>query len=248
MRITFLGTSSGSPAPNMRCSCTLIEIGEKKYIIDAGTLIIEQLATRNIAITDINALFITHMHRDHTDGLPSFYLRMHHRRFAQFPSPKIFLPQNPMQPTIDALNAWRTCCGGVRLPEQPVEFVQVEPGVIYDDGVLKVTALPTKHSDILHSYSYLLEAEGKRVFFSGDFSSKPIGEFHYEILEDQLDLAVCELGHFTADTYGIIFKDHPPKQLIINHISQRKFASAYEFLTVSEFPTLLAHDGMVFDV
>ena len=248
MRITFLGTSSGSPAPNMRCSCTLVEVGEKKYIIDAGTLIIEHLANRNIPLPAISALFITHMHRDHTDGLPSFYLRMTHRRFAECPKPEILLPQNPMQPTIDALNAWRFCNAGIQPPAEPVKFTQVMPGVVYDDGVLKVTALPTKHSAILNSYSYLLEAEGKRVFFSGDFSSKPIGEFHYEILDQPLDLAVCELGHFTADTYGIIFKDHPPKQLIINHISQRKFASAYEFLATSEFPTMLAHDGMVVDV
>ena len=248
MRITFFGTSSGSPAPNMRCSCTLVEVGDKKYIIDAGTLIIEQLATRNIKITDISALFITHMHRDHTDGLPSFYLRMTHKRFDEFPVPEILLPQQPMEPIIDILNAWRSCNGAVRPAREDVKFTQVMPGVVYDDGILKVTALPTKHSAILNSYSYLLEAEGKRVFFSGDFSSKPIGEFHYEILEEPLDLAVCELGHFTADTYGVIFKDHPPKQLIINHISQRKFASAYEFLEVCEFPTLLAHDGMVIDV
>ncbi|MBQ9952711.1 MAG: MBL fold metallo-hydrolase [Clostridia bacterium] len=248
MRITFLGTSSGSPAPNTKCSCTLIEVGAKKYIIDAGTLIIEQLANRNINITDISALFITHMHRDHTDGLPSFYLRLLHPRFAEKPAPEIYLPQNPMQPTIDALNAWRACNGGVNPPKRPVKFAQVKPGVVFDDGVLKVTALPTKHSEILDAYSYILEAEGKRVFFSGDFSSKPVPEFHYEILEEPLDLAVCELGHFTADNYGIIFAEKPPKQLIINHISKKKIASAYNFLEVCEFPTLLAHDGMVIDV
>jgi ribonuclease Z len=72
MRITFFGTSSGSPVANKKCSCTLLEIGDRKYIIDAGTLVIEQLANRNINIAEINALFITHMHRDHTDGLPSY--------------------------------------------------------------------------------------------------------------------------------------------------------------------------------
>lgn len=248
MRITFFGTSSGSPAPNNKCSCTLIEIGDKKYIIDAGTLIIEQLANRNLSPTDINALFITHMHRDHTDGLPSYYLRLQHKRFADKPAPEIFLPQNPMQPTIDALNAWRACNGAVNPPLRPINFNQIMPGVIYDDGVAKVTALPTQHSAILDAYSFLFEAEGKRVFFSGDFSSKPIGEFHYEILDEPLDLAVCELGHFTADTYATIFAEKQPKQLIINHISKKKIASAYNFLEVCPFPVLLAHDGMVYDV
>lgn len=249
MRITFFGTSSGSPAPNMKCSCTLIEVGAKKYIIDAGTLIIEHLATRNIALPEISALFITHMHRDHTDGLPSFYLRMNHPRFAEFPVPEILLPQQPMEPIIEALTAWRNCNGGsVRPAREDIKFTQVNPGVVFDDGVLKVTAYLTRHSGVVHTYSYLLEAEGKRVFFSGDFSRMPDEEFHYEILDDPLDLAICELGHFKAEKYATIFKDHPPKQLIINHISKKNIASAYDFLDVCEFPTLLAHDGMVIDV
>ena len=244
MRITFFGTSSGSPAPNMKCSCTLVEIGSKKYIIDAGTLIIEQLANRNIDIAEINALFITHMHRDHTDGLPSYFLRLH-GPYGKNADPEILLPQDPMQPVIDALNAWLLCNEG---KIKPIRFTQVKPGVVFDDGVLKVTAYPTRHSDVVNTYSYLLEAEGKRVFFSGDFHRTPEEEFHYEILEDTLDLAVCELGHFKAEKYGIIFNKNPPKKLVINHISKKNIASAYDFVAIAKFPTLLAHDGMVVDV
>lgn len=247
MRITFFGSSSGSPGPNMKCSCTLIEIGEKKYIIDLGTILIEQLANRNINIAEINALFITHMHRDHTDGLPSYYLRLH-SPYGKLADPDIFLP-GPIEPIIDALKAWRMCNGAT--PEsvfRPIKFHEVQEGEIFNDGTLKVTALPTKHSQVLNCYSYLLEAEGKRVFFSGDFNRQPDEEFHYEILDEQLDLAVCELGHFKAEKYGIIFAEKPPKKLIINHISKKNMASAYDFRLSSEFPTDLAHDGMVVDV
>ncbi len=246
MRITFFGSSSGSPGPNMKCSCTLIEIGERKYIIDIGTLLIEQLANRDINIAEINALFVTHMHRDHTDGLPSYYLRLH-SPYGKDADPELFIPQMPMQPVIDALDAWRNCNGNTK-EARPIKFRQVKEGEIFNDGVLKVTAYPTQHSEVVNTFSYLLEAEGKRVFFSGDFSREPDQEFHYEILEEQLDLAVCELGHFKAEKYGIIFAEKPPKKLIINHISKKNMASAYDFRLVSEFPTVLAHDGMVVDV
>ena len=245
MRITFFGSSSGSPGANMKCSCTLVEIGTKKYIIDIGTLLIEQLANRNINIAEINALFVTHMHRDHTDGLPSYYERLH-SHYAKEADPDLFLPPD-MERTVQVLEAWRNCNGGISEP-RPLKFHEVQPGEIFDDGVLKVTAYPTRHSDVTPTFSYLLEAESKRVFFSGDFNREPEKEFHYEILEDQLDLAVCELGHFPADRYGIIFEKHPPKKLCINHISKKNFASAYEFLKVAPFPTLLASDGMVIDV
>lgn len=246
MRITFFGSSSGSPSPNMKCSCTLIEVGEKKYIIDIGTILIEQLANRNINIAEINALFITHMHRDHTDGLPSYYLRLH-SPYGVNADPDIFIPQAPMEPVIKALDAWRNCNGHTK-EARPIKFHEVHEGEIFNDGVLKVTAYPTRHSEVVNTYSYILEAEGKRVFFSGDFSREPDQEFHYEILEQPLDLAVCELGHFKAEKYGIIFGEKPPKKLIINHISKKNMASAYDFRLTSEFPTDLAHDGMVVDV
>lgn len=246
MRITFFGTSSGSPAPNMRCSCTLLEIGANKYIVDIGTLLIEQLANRNIALEEINALFITHMHRDHTDGLPSYYIRLH-SGYAQNSDPEIFLPP-PMDKTVELLELWRQCNDASFDQKRPLRFSEVHEGVIFNDGVLKVTAYPTQHSEVVPTFSYLMEAEGKRVFFSGDFNRWPEEEFHYELLTPQLDLAVCELGHFPADRYGIIFAENPPKKLCINHISHKQIASAYEFRANAKFPTVLAFDGMVIDV
>lgn len=245
MRITFFGTSSGSPGPNKKCSCTLIEVGARKYVIDLGTLLIEQLATRNINIAEINAVFITHMHRDHADGLPSYYLRLH-SPYAKEAHPEIFLPP-PMNETVRVLEAWRNCGEGEGAP-RTIRFHEVREGEIFNDGTLKVTAYSTQHSRTLATFSYLLEAEGKRVFFSGDFSREPEREFHYEILQEPLDLAVCELGHFPADRYSIIFAEKAPKKLCINHISQKFIASAYDFRATTEIPTLLAEDGMVIDV
>ena len=246
MRITFLGTSSGSPAPNTRCSCTLLEVGDRKYLVDLGTVVLEPLATLNIPLKEINGVFITHMHRDHTDGLPSFYIRLH-SGYGQDSDPAIFLPP-PMDKTVELLELWRQANDSSFDARRPLRFSEVHEGVIFDDGVLKVTAYPTEHSNVVPTFSYLMEAEGKRIFFSGDFNRWPEKEFHYDLLTPQLDLAVCELGHFPADRYGIIFADHPPKKLCINHISQKRIASAYEFRANAPFPTVLASDGMVLDL
>jgi len=35
MKILFLGTSHGVPEANRRCSCTMIEIGDKRYFVDS---------------------------------------------------------------------------------------------------------------------------------------------------------------------------------------------------------------------
>ena len=72
MRIIFFGSSHGVPEPNRRMSSILVEVGENRYFIDMGTQSIEQLITRRIPVESVKGIFITHMHGDHTDGLPAF--------------------------------------------------------------------------------------------------------------------------------------------------------------------------------
>lgn len=97
-------------------------------------------------------------------------------------------------------------------------------GAIYDDGDLKVTAYRTKHCRT--SYAYLVEAEGKRVLFTGDLSGKgPSEDFPTATLHEGLDLAICESAHFSADAYAPIFAENPPKRVVINHYQPRLYPS-----------------------
>lgn len=243
MRITFIGTSSGSPRANKKCSCTLIEVSDRKYLIDVGTLVTEQLENRAIELCQINAVFITHMHRDHTDGLPSFIQRINPESQAAA-DPDIFLPP-PMQLTLDAIKMWMRCNGVENF--RTLKTREVQEGEIFDDGFIKVTAYRTAHSE--YSYSYLIEAEGKRVLFSGDLSKTPEQDFPYAALTPRLDLAVCELGHFTADKYDLIFNGQTaPKKLCINHCSTKFIDTAYVFKRNSKIPTVIANDSMIIDV
>ena len=72
MKIVFFGSSHGVPEPNRKCSSVMIEVSDNRYFIDMGTQSIEQLISRNIPIESVKAIFITHMHGDHSDGLISF--------------------------------------------------------------------------------------------------------------------------------------------------------------------------------
>ena len=94
---------------------------------------------------------------------------------------------------------------------------------------------------------YLLEAEGKRVLFSGDLSTKgPQVDFPVSVLNQPLDLAVCEAAHFEATEYLPFFEGNGNlKQLCINHYSPRYLASALVLKNkLADLPVLLAQDGM----
>ena len=68
------------------------------------------------------------------------------------------------------------------------------------------------------TFAYLVEAEGKRVVFTGDLA----GDFHdYPrlILEQECDLVVCELTHYPVEKAIPTLKKSKTKKIIFSHVS-----------------------------
>ena len=121
-------------------------------------------------------------------------------------------------------------------------------GVIYDDGTLRVTAIPTRHCEPKPSYALLLEGDGKRVLMSGDLSQfLAKGDFPEIVAREELDLFVCEMAHFGAEHVAPYLKTCRAKQVMFNHYQLRKerdirqLAQCYGFT----FPIAAATDGLV---
>lgn len=222
MRILFIGTSHGRPEPNRRCSSALIEIGERRYFVDMGTQSVEELINRGIPPQSVQGVFITHMHGDHTDGLLSL-LRLCSGAYRGA-DPVICLPGDTER-TKAAITEWLACNHETLAP---MEFRHVEAGTVFDDGTLRVVAYRTGHIDF--SYGFLLEGEGRRVYFSGDMSHRgPAADFPQEVLAAPLDLAVCESAHFAATEYVTALGGQENlKRLYFHHYSSRFLASVLE--------------------
>ncbi len=249
MRIVFFGSSHGFPEPNRRCSSILVQVGSSNYFIDMGTQSIEQLATRGIPVESVKGVFITHMHGDHANGLLSFidlcnwYYKDAH--------PKFFFPGD-IEKTKDAIKGWLSCLKSTEL--RYFEFNHVDDGFSYQDENIKISAFRTKH--IEQSFSYLLEAEGKRVFFSGDLKilTKPTDEapdLPLEEFDKGFDLAILELAHFAAqDKYYSLLKDRDNiKTICINHYSKFRVGSAYTLMELlPDQNIVMAADGLEFEL
>ncbi|MBO5200207.1 MAG: ribonuclease Z [Clostridia bacterium] len=238
MRIVFFGSSHGVPEPNRRCTSILIEVGENRYFIDMGTQSIEELATRRIPVDSVKAVFITHMHGDHTNGLISFVdLCTWYYKTA---NPEFYLPE-PVDCAVDAINGWMKCNGK---PMRDFKFSPVKEGPIFDDGIIRVTAYKTLHTAC--SWAFLVEAEGKRVLFGGDMCGKgPKEDFPLSVLDAPLDLAICEAAHFPATAYLPILGDADLKRLCITHYSDTFLASVLELKkALPHIPVFRAEDGL----
>ena len=153
MKITFFGTSAATPRKNRRNTSIFFEIGEHKYIFDMGCNVIEDLSNRGIDCEEIDAVFISHMHGDHTGGLIPFLGNIDRPALFHI-DPLICLPP-PMEQTIDAYVAWRKCTS--HREQRTFRFQEIEVGTFYDDGTLKVTAYRTEHCWM----SFALKGEAK---------------------------------------------------------------------------------------
>ena len=238
MKFTFIGTSHGVPERNQKCTCTMIEVSGRYYFIDMGAPVCEYLASNGIDIYDVKAVFITHMHGDHTDGLVEFVdlLNWYYREA----NPEIYLPDMNV---VKVFDEWlRVTLAKTR----PIQYREIAEGVIFDDGFLKVTAIPTKHC--VNSYGYLLEAEGKTVLFTGDLC-RPEVDFPEIAKEIEMDMFVGEGAHFEATRYLPYLKECKTKAIYIHHYQPRKIPSVYELAeAMAPIPVTLLKDNDVIEI
>ena len=69
LHLTLCGAGGPMPAPNASGPCVAVVAGERLFIVDAGTDGVRNLGRMGFPIGSIEAVFITHFHSDHIDGL-----------------------------------------------------------------------------------------------------------------------------------------------------------------------------------
>ncbi len=258
MKITFLGTSHGITEKNQFCSSALISTGGKHYLIDAGAPVLTLLKNHDIPLTDVAGVFITHSHHDHFIGLA--VLTQQINEFHQFSdvSFPVYVPDAEDyhrmfhflfgDPAFKGRLEYRVY-GGLTDPFGDRD--RRESAVIFDDGNLRVTAIPVQHFQNAHAF--LLEAEGRRVVFTGDLATD-MPDYPTVITKTNVDLVVTEGAHTRLNKPEImaLLKSSRTKTLIISHRydqfnTDEMVAELMEY-TKDAFETVLAFDGMILDI
>ena len=72
MTVTILGSGTCVPSLNRGASSLLVQVGDKRLLVDIGTGTMRRLLEAGFSIYDIDYLLITHFHPDHTGELASF--------------------------------------------------------------------------------------------------------------------------------------------------------------------------------
>ena len=218
MRVKFLGTAAGVPSVGRECSSVMIEVCGYIYLIDTGASVTHKLCDADISVDKIRAVFFTHYHLDHMYGL-SDILRVVNKRKTGAPSTHYYFTEKL---AIDAWKKYFTEAVG-EIDESLNVFHLYEPDVIFSDENIKVTATPNAHLKKYNrpSYSFTVEAEGKRLVFSGDLSQGlSEGDFPKAAKEEETDLLVLEYAHFDIEDMLSHLEECKLKRLCFSHISR----------------------------
>ena len=258
MKITFLGTSHGITEKNRFCSSALISTGGKHYLVDAGAPVLTLLMNHDVPLETVGGVFITHSHHDHFMGLCTLT-----QQINEFPPFKnvsfpVYVPDAEDYHRMFAFIFGDPAFRG-RLDYRVYGSLTDPHGVrahrtsavIFDDGNLRVTAIPVDHFQNAHAF--LLEAEGKRVVFTGDLLTD-MPDYPALITETETDLVVTEGAHTRLNKPEVmaLLKSSRTGTLVITHrhqdVNPHEVVEELAAYTKDKFKTLAAYDGMVCEI
>jgi len=181
-QVVLLGTGTPPADPDRSGAATAVIVNGTAYLIDFGAGVVRRaksaVVDRGIAALDpvkLRVVFVTHLHSDHTVGYPDLILTpwVLGRRVPL----EVYGPRGIKTMTDHVLAAYaedfaartrdRQLFTVGAFPEgHAVNAHEIQPGVVYKDANVSVTAFATKHA--MESFGYRFDAPDRSIVISGD--------------------------------------------------------------------------------
>lgn len=236
--VVFLGTGTPRPDPTRQGPSLAIVANGQAYLVDAGTGLVRQAAAaflQGVTALQPNQLdiaFLTHLHSDHTLGLADLML-----------TPWVMGRTAPLRlygpvgtkAMVNALQQAYSEDIELRIhglehqtrTGQEVAVQEIQPGVVYQDENVKVTAFAVKHGSWKEALGYRFDADGKSIVVSGD--TRPTESvirscngcdllIHEAYSFEAGQNAYFASFHTSAAELGKIAAQARPKMLVVTHL------------------------------
>jgi ribonuclease BN (tRNA processing enzyme) len=178
-RVVILGTGTPIPDPDRSGPAVAIVVNGRAYLVDCGPGVVRRAtaAMNNgisaLKVTELKIVFITHLHSDHTLGYPDLIFTPW--VIGRTEALEAYGPHGLKEMTAHIEQAWAE---DVRVRREGLEQAnatgykvnvhEIEPGVVYRDENVTVTAFLVKHGIWKEAYGYKFETKDRKIVISGD--------------------------------------------------------------------------------
>ena len=156
-------------------ACIAVITPEHFYLIDSGAGSTDNISRLDLPTSELDGLLLTHFHSDHIAEIYEVNLNS----WVQGrPQPLTVYGPKGVDEVVNGVNAsyrqdriYRTGHHGKDLLPPALgilEYKTIAPGVIFEDGELKITAYVAEHPPIEPAVGYRFDYRGRSVVISGD--------------------------------------------------------------------------------
>lgn len=239
LEIILLGTGYPRPDPERAGPSTAVVVNSKVFVVDTGRGVTMRLWATGHPLRNIRGVFLTHLHSDHTSGLPDL-----------FNTSWIFGRSTPLElygpPGTQEMAGAMVQFFAVDIPIRrdltemnPAAGATVNPhvvreGVVYKDDDVTITAFRVNHEPVEHAFGYRFDAGGRSVVISGDTRlSENLIRFakgadiliheaylpeHFDRVDSPEVAARLKAYHTSAEEAGQVATRAEVKMLVLSHL------------------------------
>ena len=173
MQVIILGSGSPLPDPQRAGPSTLVRTSAGDLVFDCGRGVLMRAAAAASGAGAFKLLSLTHLHSDHITDLNDIITMRWAMSFV--PNPLTVVGPFGTEALVEATEAMLEPDIGYRLAHhddldwRPQSTVtEVERGVVFEEGSVRVTAAPTDHAPVRPTVGYRVEDDGRSVVIAGD--------------------------------------------------------------------------------
>lgn len=276
MKLQYLGTAAAEGIPAIFCDCENCkrtrQLGGKNIrtrsqaLVD-DTLLIDfppdtymHFLTHNIPLSKIKSCIITHSHQDH---LYAEDIKMRRNGFANLDDKNTPLTFYSDKSGYDIISA-----NIAHMSEKEAKAVLIKPFEPFEAEGYTITALRAAHDEKSTPVVYIIEKEGKSIFYSNDTSEYPKESMEYlKKLSRPLSLISLDcteacnhpdyVGHLSLERCinlrNVLISENIADEntiFILNHFSHNGKNVVYdEFKEIAaEHNFMVSYDGMIVNI
>ena len=261
MKVTIIGSGAAIVSKERRGSSFLVDIEEQRLLFDCGWGCALGLVERGVPLESIDHIFISHPHVDHLGNLLTILQSIfvngmyfpEHRR-----SKPLHLHGYPgFKHDYEILRT-------MMFPERNEPYAIVLHEYLNDLVVhfdhFSLQAFPAKHSQHFSALHYSIEAQGKKLFYSGDTGNHPqlvdfatsadIAVFECSVSPVTFEEKGPNPNHLSPYEVGLIAEQANIKQLVITHLYPFYDEHVYRSEINKQYTGKLisAYDGLTLEI